>query len=173
MTLCLEIMAATVAAAQFPPSFFGFSVFRKSDMKKCAFFCRDRLPRKSGNRRNELSPNFSWVYETSRGYTRHTLVLFSERVRCQVAVKGSGPILVMVLPAYPYAARNQHLEGVGLFRLNIKPDSTVGSVTVLKTSGHTLLGGAAIDALRQWRFRPGALRMLKVPMNFTMKGLTH
>jgi protein TonB len=99
--------------------------------------------------------------------------LFSERVRCQVAVKGSGPILVKVLPAYPYAVRNQHLEGVGLFRLNIKPDSTVGSVTVLKTTRRTLLDGAAIDALRQWRFRPGALRMLKVPMNFTIKGVAY
>jgi len=59
--------------------------------------------------------------------------------------------------------RDQHLEGSGLYRLNIKPDGTVSSVTVLKSTGHILLDRAAIHAFRQWRFRPGALRTVKAP----------
>ena len=71
------------------------------------------------------------------------------------------------------AARDQHLEGSGLYRLNIKPDGTVASVTVLKSTGHGLSDDAAVDAFRQWRFRPGALHALKLPINFTLKGVTY
>jgi TonB family protein len=93
--------------------------------------------------------------------------------QCEIAVKGQGFILIKVLPDYPYAARGQHLEGTGFYRLNIKPDGAVSSVTVLKSTGHMLLDQAAIHALRQWRFKPGALHFLKVPLNFTMKGVTY
>ena len=101
------------------------------------------------------------------------LAILPQPARCQIAVKGSGPVLIKVLPAYPYAARDQHLEGSGLYRLNIKPDGTVASVTVLKSTGHRLLDDAAVDAFRQWRFRPGALHALKLPINFTLKGVTY
>jgi TonB family protein len=102
-----------------------------------------------------------------------TLAILPQAGRCQVAVKGSGPVLVKVLPAYPYAARDQHLEGSGLYRLNVKPDGTVASVAVLKSSGHRILDEAAVDAFRQWRFKPGALHAVKLPINFTLKGVTY
>jgi TonB family protein len=102
-----------------------------------------------------------------------TVAILPHAARCQVAVKGRGPVLIKVLPAYPYAARDQHLEGSGLYRLNIKPDGTVDSVTILKSTGHRLLDEAAVDAFRQWRFKPGALHALKIPINFTMKGVTY
>jgi TonB family protein len=101
------------------------------------------------------------------------LVILPHPAKCEKAVKGQGPVLVKVLPDYPYAARDQHLEGSGLYRLNIKPDGTVSSVTVLKSTGYTLLDQAAIHAFRQWRFRSGALKMVKIPINFTMKGVTY
>ena len=53
------------------------------------------------------------------------LVILPHVADCELAVKGHGPVLVHVLPDYPYAARDQHLEGSGLYRLNIKPDGTV------------------------------------------------
>jgi TonB family protein len=101
------------------------------------------------------------------------LVILPHPAKGEKAVKGQGPVLVKVLPDYPYAARDQRLEGSGLYRLNIKPDGTVSSVTVLKSTGHILLDQAAVHAFRQWRFRPGALHFLKVPINFTMKGVTY
>ena len=101
------------------------------------------------------------------------MAILPQPVRCQKAVKGSGRILLKVFPAYPYAARDQHLEGLGLYRLNIRPDGTVASVTVLKSTGHRLLDEAAVDAFGQWRFRPGALHALRIPINFTMKGVTY
>ena len=101
------------------------------------------------------------------------LVVLGKQAECEAVVKGNGPVLVKVLPDYPYAARDRHLEGSGLYRLNIKPDGTVSSVTVLKSTGHILLDQAAIHAYRQWRFRPGALHALKIPISFTMKGVRY
>jgi TonB family protein len=101
------------------------------------------------------------------------LGILPQGAKCEGVVKGNGPVLVKVFPDYPYAARDRHLEGSGLYRLNIKPDGTVSSVTVLKSTGHSLLDQAAIHAYRQWRFRPGALRSVKIPINFSMKGVTY
>ena len=101
------------------------------------------------------------------------LVISAKQAECEAVVKGNGPVLVKVLPDYPYAARDRRLEGSGLYRLNIKPDGTVSSVTVLKSTGHILLDQAAIRAYRQWRFRPGAVHALKIPISFTMKGVTY
>ena len=101
------------------------------------------------------------------------LFILPQAAECEIAVKGQGPVLVKVLPDYPYPARDQHLEGSGLYRLNIKPDGTVSSVTVLKSTGHMLLDQAAIHAFRQWRFKPGVLHVLKIPINFTMQGVTY
>jgi TonB family protein len=101
------------------------------------------------------------------------LGILPHAAKCEKAVKGQGPVLVKVLPDYPYPARDQHLEGSGLYRLNVKPDGTVSSVTVLKSTGHMLLDQAAIHAFRQWRFKPGVLHVLKIPINFTMQGVTY
>jgi TonB family protein len=93
--------------------------------------------------------------------------------KCEGIVKGKGPILLKVLPDYPYAARDQHQEGNGLYRLNLKPDGTVSSVTVLKSTGHILLDQSAIHAFRQWRFTPGARQAVEVPITFTTKDVRY
>jgi TonB family protein len=102
-----------------------------------------------------------------------TLLVLPEAVQSEVAIKGEGPVLLDARPDYPYAARNQHMEGSGLFRLNIKPDGNVSSVTVLKSTGHALLDQAAIHAFRQWRFRPGYRDEIKIPIHFTMAGMKY
>ena len=101
------------------------------------------------------------------------LCIFPQTAKCEKEVKGQGPILIQVLPDYPYTARDRHLEGSGLYRLNIEPDGTVSPVHVLKSTGHILLDQAAIHAYRQWRFRPGVLRTVKMPVTFTMKGVAY
>jgi TonB family protein len=101
------------------------------------------------------------------------LITLPQLAKCEKAIKGQGPILVQVLPDYPYEARDQRLEGSGLYRLHIKADGTVSTVTILKSTGHGLLDRAAIHAYRQWRFKQGALRTLRIPVTFTMKGVTY
>jgi TonB family protein len=73
-------------------------------------------------------------------------------------------------PQYPLEARKQHWTGSGLFRCDIRSDGTVASVNVLQSTGHQMLDQAAVTALRQWRFRPGDMKAIKIPMDFWMNG---
>ena len=73
-------------------------------------------------------------------------------------------------PEYPLAARTHHWTGAGIFACNIRPDGTVASVDVLRSTGHEMLDQAAITALRQWRFQPGDMKLVKIPINFWMNG---
>jgi TonB family protein len=73
-------------------------------------------------------------------------------------------------PNYPLHARQYHWTGEGLFWCNIRSDGTVASVDVLQSTGHEMLDRAAIKALRQWRFHPGDMNAIKIPINFSMSG---
>jgi protein TonB len=55
-------------------------------------------------------------------------------------------------PAYPEQARSQHLEGPVVLQARIGPDGTVRDLKLVK--GYFVLGKAAFDAVRQWRFKP-------------------
>jgi TonB family protein len=74
-------------------------------------------------------------------------------------------------PEYSFEARSHWLEGKGLFVLSIRPDGTVESVNVAKSTGHSELDESAVAALRQWRFKPGSVTKVKMPMEFTLAGL--
>lgn len=67
-----------------------------------------------------------------------------------------------VLPTYPLLAKNQHLQG------DVRVDAVIdvnGRVTAAKAvSGPALLQQAAVDALRQWQYRPATLNGKPVPM---------
>ncbi|SRR5713101_3726266 len=72
-------------------------------------------------------------------------------------------------PIYPYTDRARWHQGSGLFRLAL--DQKTGSViqvTVEKSTGYKTLDDSAIVALRQWRFRPGKWKAVRVPVNFLM-----
>ena len=61
-------------------------------------------------------------------------------------------------PEYPDQAQRQHQHGTGIFLLRTNIQSgRVTQVIVGQTTGSGLLDGAALKALRQWRFKPGAL----------------
>jgi len=73
-------------------------------------------------------------------------------------------------PDYPIDARRKRIEGYGIFKLNVAKDGTVNSLQVLKSTGSKILDDAAERTLRQWRFKPGILKAIRVPINFA---LTH
>lgn len=73
-------------------------------------------------------------------------------------------------PEYPLAARTRHWTGAGIFACNIRPDGTVASVDVLRSTGHQILDQAAITAFQQWRFQPGDMKLIKIPIDFWMNG---
>ena len=75
-------------------------------------------------------------------------------------------------PEYPLEAKRHHMEGRGVFAMHIRQNGTVASVEIVKSTGYAVLDGAAISALRQWRYHPEPFkRVVTTPMNFTMAGL--
>lgn len=61
-------------------------------------------------------------------------------------------------PEYPNEARLHQQRGSGVFLLRTNIQSgRVTQVIVARTTGHKSLDEAAVNALRQWRFKPGAL----------------
>ncbi len=58
-------------------------------------------------------------------------------------------------PAYPRVARVQGWQGTVLVRAWVTPTGGVASARVARSSGHGVLDGAAVEAVRQWKFRPG------------------
>ncbi|QID17047.1 energy transducer TonB [Nitrogeniibacter mangrovi] len=57
-------------------------------------------------------------------------------------------------PVYPLAARRRGLEGRVVLRVRVSVEGRPVSTAVAHSSGHDLLDGAAVDAVRQWRFVP-------------------
>ncbi len=71
-----------------------------------------------------------------------------------------------VPPVYPSLARSQHISG------DVNVDALIdvnGRVTSMKViSGPALLHQAAMEALRQWKYRPATLDGKPVPMHLTI-----
>jgi protein TonB len=61
-------------------------------------------------------------------------------------------------PGYPERALRLGLEGRVLVRLFVSAEGEVVRAVVAETSGSRLLDGAALGALRRWRFAPATLR---------------
>src|SRR5262245_18223061 len=93
-------------------------------------------------------------------------------VKSQNRVTGpvSGVSVYAPHPDYPLTARRRHWTGAGTFRCKLRPDGTVSSVEVLKSTGHEILDEAATAALRQWRFKVHGGDLVRVPIRFTMSG---
>jgi TonB family protein len=77
-------------------------------------------------------------------------------------------------PPYPYEARSRHLTGSGVCVLSV--DTASGSVTeasMAQSIGNAILDNAATSTFRQWKFRPGTVSKVKVPITFTMTGASY
>ncbi len=76
-------------------------------------------------------------------------------------------VIHRVRPEYPMMARRARLEGEVTLEAVIRRDGTVGEIRVVKGLG---LGctEAAIEALEQWRFRPGERNGVPADVYFTL-----
>jgi TonB family protein len=74
-------------------------------------------------------------------------------------------IVSKVPPVYPELARRMHVSGVVVVQLVVAPDGSVSDAKV--ESGHALLGTAAQDAVRRWKFEPATeTTSMTVDVNF-------
>jgi TonB family protein len=76
-------------------------------------------------------------------------------------------------PQYPFVARARRWTGAGIFACNLRPDGTVASVDVVRSTGHDVLDDAATSTLRRWKFAPGGSHVVRVPLSFTIGGVRH
>jgi len=73
-------------------------------------------------------------------------------------------------PRYSYEARLKRCEGTVSLELLVRPDGTVQRAKVVQSSGHPLLlDRCAMDALSQWRFKPGMAERLRIPVTFSLR----
>jgi len=71
------------------------------------------------------------------------------------------------MPVYRPEWAKQGLTGKGVVLVTI--DKETGKVTgarMLETTGSQLLDGAALQAYSQWRFKPGTVTQLRMPIEF-------
>ena len=74
-------------------------------------------------------------------------------------------------PEYPLVARNAKIQGPVVLRAVI---DTKGKVTNLRVlSGHPLLAASAVEAVRQWKYRPFVFEGKVVPVETTITVVFH
>jgi TonB family protein len=77
-------------------------------------------------------------------------------------------------PQYPYEARSRHVTGSGVIVATVDAASgNVTSASVSQSTGSPILDNAATSAFRQWRFRPGTVSKVNIPITFTMTGASY
>jgi TonB family protein len=74
-------------------------------------------------------------------------------------------------PEYPYEARRSKITGSGVCVISV--DSSSGNATdasMAQSTGNPILDNSAVTTFRRWRFKPGTVSRVKVPITFTMSG---
>ncbi|MGD1023248.1 MAG: energy transducer TonB [Candidatus Sulfotelmatobacter sp.] len=85
-----------------------------------------------------------------------------------------GDLIHKVQPAYPALARSSRIQGVVVLEAMISKQGTIENLRLL--AGHPMLAPAAIDAVRQWRYRPYILNgepvevETQITVNFALGG---
>jgi len=85
-----------------------------------------------------------------------------------------GNLIYRPQPVYPPIARSVRVQGPVVLRAIISREGTIENLQVL--SGHPMLVKAALDAVRQWRYRPYMLNgepvevETQVTVNFLLSG---
>ena len=85
-----------------------------------------------------------------------------------------GNLILRVQPLYPPLARQARIQGQVVLRAIIGRSGAIENLQVL--GGHPMLVQSAIDAVKQWRYRPYSLNgeavevETQVTVNFVLSG---
>ena len=75
------------------------------------------------------------------------------------------------LPKYPARKRSDSVTGVGVCMVSV--DTASGRVTaasIEQSTGDSTLDESAVNAFRKWRFKPGTVSRVRIPVEFSMTG---
>jgi protein TonB len=96
-----------------------------------------------------------------------------QRVRVSSGVQ-SGLLVRKVAPQYPPLARQARIQGTVVLQAQISKEGNIENLQLI--SGHPMLAPAAIEAVKQWKYRPYLLNgepvevETQVQVNFTLAG---
>jgi periplasmic protein TonB len=96
-----------------------------------------------------------------------------QRIRVSSGVQ-SGLLIRRVQPNYPPLARQARIQGTVVLQAQISKDGNIENLTLI--SGHPMLAPAAIEAVKQWKYKPYLLNgepvevETSVQVNFTLSG---
>jgi len=71
------------------------------------------------------------------------------------------------IPEYPYQARRAHITRSGVCLMTV--DTASGNVTSAvmdQSTGNGILDKVTTDAFRKWRFKPGTVSQIRVPISY-------
>ena len=71
------------------------------------------------------------------------------------------------MPEYPYEAKRAHITGSGVCVMTV--DTASGNVTgavMEQSTGNGILDKVTTDAFRKWRFKPGVVSQVRVPISY-------
>ena len=72
-------------------------------------------------------------------------------------------------PPYPDLARAQGMTGSGVVRVSVDPSSGVVTAAQMQLStGHKFLDDVALATFPKWRFRPGTVSEVRIPITFSL-----
>ena len=96
-----------------------------------------------------------------------------QRVRVSSGVS-TGLLIKKVTPNYPQLAKQARIQGTVVLQAEISKEGTIQNLQLI--SGHPMLAPAAIEAVRQWRYKPYLLNgepvavETQVVVNFSLSG---
>jgi protein TonB len=96
-----------------------------------------------------------------------------QRVRVSQGVT-QGLLIRKIQPNYPPLARQARIQGSVLLQAEISKDGTIENLRLI--SGHPMLAPAAIEAVKQWKYKPYILNgepvevETQITVNFTLSG---
>ena len=96
-----------------------------------------------------------------------------QRVRVSTGV-ATGLLIKKVTPNYPQLAKQARIQGTVVLQAEISKDGTIQNLQLI--SGHPMLAPAAIEAVKQWRYKPYLLNgepvavETTVQVNFSLSG---
>jgi TonB family protein len=95
-----------------------------------------------------------------------------QRIRVSQGVM-QGLLVSRVQPEYPPDAKDQRVEGAVVLKVTLDKEGNVGNIQLI--NGHPLLAPAAIEAVKQWKYKPFLLDGVplevesQVTVNFTLE----